>query len=157
LAPQTPLRLTSNVVHHMNRKVAIILGTIILVIGGLFAFLGLSVVNSTGCSQIVIDTNELHSGIDIPDVDFINCYFDEQKKTRVSIYKLKLNQFYLDAYVRKFKLFGRTSSSGITQLEIKELPTTDKLYQTGGTKWGNQWKYVVEPETGILWVEIIYD
>ena len=146
-----------HVPHNMNRKVAIILGTIILIVGGLIAFLGLSIVNSNGCSQIVIDTNELHSGIDIPDVDFINCYFDEQKKIRVSIYKLKLNQFYLDAYVKKFKLIDRKSSSRITQLEIKERPTTDKLYQVGGTKWGNEWKYVVEPETGTLWVEIIYD
>lgn len=64
----------------MNRKVAVFFGIIILVVGGLFTFLGLTIVNSKGCSQIVIDTNELHSGIDIPDVDFINCYFDEQKK-----------------------------------------------------------------------------
>ena len=141
----------------MNRKIVIILGTIILVAGGLFTFLGLTIVNSKGCSQIVIDTNELHSGIDIPDVDFINCYFDEQKKIRVSIYKLKLNEFYLDAYISKFKLIDQMAFSGITQLEIKEHPTTNKLYEVGGTKWGNEWKYVVERETGILWVEIIYD
>ena len=143
--------------HNVNRKAAKIFGTIILVVGGVITFLGLSIVNSNGCNQIVIDTNELHSGIDIPDVDFINCYFDEQKKIRVSIYKLKLNQFYLEAYVRKFKLIDRMSPSRITQLEIKERPTADKLYEIGGTKWGNEWKYVVEPGTGILWVEIIYD
>ena len=141
----------------MNRKIIIILGTIILVAGGLFTFLGLTIVNSKGCSQIVIDTNELHSGIDIPDVDFINCYFDEQKKIRVSIYKLKLNEFYLDAYISKFKLIDQMAFSGIIQLEIKEHPTTNKLYEVGGTKWGNEWKYVVERKTGILWVEIIYD
>ena len=141
----------------MNRKVAIILGTIILVAGGLFTFLGLTIVYSKGCGQIVIDTNELHSGIDIPDVDFINCYFDEQKNTRVSIYKLKLNEFYLDAYINKFKLIDQITYSGITQLEIREQPTTNKLDEIGGTKWGNKWKYVIEPATGILWVEIIYD
>ena len=141
----------------MNRKIILILGTIILVAGGLFTFLGLTIVNSKGCSQIVIDTNELHSGIDIPDVDFINCYFDERKKIRVSIYKLKLNEFYLDAYISKFKLIDQMAFSGIIQLEMKEHPTTNKLYEVGGTKWGNEWKYVVERETGILWVEIIYD
>lgn len=148
---------SGNKVDNMNRKIAIVLGTIILVVGGLFIFLGLTIVNSKGCSQIVIDTNELHSGIDIPDVDFINCYFDDQKKIRVSIYKLKLNEFYVDAYVNKFKLIDRKTFSGITQLEIKEQPTTNELYERTGTKWGNEWKYVVEPETGILWVEIIYD
>ena len=140
----------------MNKKVAIVLGTIILVAGGLFTFLGLSIVNSKGCSQIVIDTNEMHSGIDIPEVDFINCYFDERKKIRVSIYRLKLNEFYVDAFISKFKLVDQTRYSGITKLEIKEQPTANKLYERSGTKWGNEWKYVVEPETRLLWVEIIY-
>ena len=117
----------------------------------------MTIANSTGCSQIVIDTNELHSGIDIPDVDFINCYFDEQKKIRVSIYKLKLNEFYVDAYIEKFKLVDPRTFSGITQVDIKEQPTTNKLYEIHGAKWGKEWKYVVEPETGILWVEIIYN
>ena len=119
----------------MNRKIAIILGTIILVAGGLFTFLGLTIMNSTGCGQIVIDTNELHSGIDIPDVDFINCYFDEQKKIRVSIYKLKLNEFYLDANISKFKLIDQMASSGITQLEIKSnqrpINYTNRWYEMG--------------------------
>ena len=141
----------------MNRKVAIILGAIILIVGGLFTFLGLTIVNSKGCSQIVIDTNELHSGIDIPDVDFINCYFDEGKKIRVSIYKLKFNEFYLRMYTSKFKLIDQTTFSGISQVEISEQPMSNKLYEASGTKWGNKWKYVAEPETGRLWVEIIYD
>lgn len=141
----------------MNRKVAIISGTILLILGGLVAFVVLTVVNSKGCSQIVIDTNELHSGIDIPEVDFINCYFDEQKKTRVSIYKLKFNEFYLKMYTSKFKLIDQTALSGITQIEISEQPTSNRIYEATGTKWGDKWKYVVEPETGRLWVEIIYD
>ena len=143
----------------MNKKVAIILGTIILIVGGLFTFLGLTIINSKGCSQIVIDTNELHSGIDIPDVDFINCYFDAKRKIRVSIYKLKLNDFYLDMYVSNndFKLIHPTAYSRITQLEINEQPTIGELYKVSGIKWGNKWKYVVERETGKLWVEIIYN
>lgn len=141
----------------MNRKVAVFFGIIILVVGGLFTFLGLTIVNSKGCSQIVIDTNELHSGIDIPDVDFINCYFDEQKQIRVSIYKLKLNEFHLNAYMSKFEPIDQTAFSGITQLKINEQPVSDKLYGATGTQWGDKWKYVVEPETRRLWVEIIYN
>jgi hypothetical protein len=141
----------------MDRKIVTVLVIIVFVVGGLLSFLGLTFINSKGCSQIVIDTNELHSGIDIPDVDFINCYFDEQKKTRVSIYKLKLNEFHLMDYLSKFKLIDQMTFSGITQLELREQPATNKLYEISGTKWGNKWKYVVEPETGMLWVEIIYD
>lgn len=141
----------------MKWKVAITLGVIIFVVGGLFAFLGLTIVNSKGCSQLVIDTNELHSGIDIPGVDFINCYFDEQEKIRVSIYKLELNDYYLSVYPGKFTSIDLATFPGITELEISEQPTTNRLYGVSGTKWGNEWKYVVEPETGMLWVEIIYD
>ena len=141
----------------MNRKTAIILAIVPLVVGGPIIFLTLSIVNSKGCSQLVIDTNELHSGIDIPAVDFVNCYFDKAKKTRLSIYKLKLNAFHLSNYTTKFKLIDQTTFSGITQLEITEQPTTNTLYERSGIKWGNQWKYVVEPQTGMLWVEIIYD
>jgi hypothetical protein len=141
----------------MNKKVAIILVTIILIVGGIFTFLGMTIVNSKGCGQIVIDTNELHSGIDIPDVDFINCYYDEQKKIRVSVYKLHLNEFYLKEFTSKFKLIDQSDLSRITQIEISEKPKTNKLYEIAGTKWGDKWKYVVEPQTGILWVEIIYD
>jgi len=70
---------------------------------------------------------------------------------------LKLNTFYLDAYISKFKLIDQTTFSGITQLEISEQPSTNKLYEIAGVKWGDKWKYVVEPETGMLWVEIIYE
>ena len=129
----------------------------ILIVGGLFAMLGLTIVNSEGCSQLVIDTNELHSGIDLPEVDFINCYFDEARKTRISVYRLKLNQFYLKEYVSKFTLVDPATFSGITQLKIREQPTTSTMYQKSGVTWGDKWKYVVEPETGILWVEIVYD
>ncbi|NBC64545.1 MAG: hypothetical protein GVY07_02625 [Bacteroidetes bacterium] len=141
----------------MKWKVAITLGTIILVVSGLFAFLGLTIVNSKGCNQLVIDTNELHSGIDIPSVDLINCYFDEQEKTRVSIYKLELNDYYMGAYPGKFTSIDMATFPGITELEISEQPTTNRLYGISGTKWGNEWKYVVEPETRMLWVEIVYD
>ena len=143
----------------MRKKDAIILGTIVLIVGGLFTFLGFTIINSKGCSQIVIDTNELHSGIDIPDVDFINCYSDEKKKIRVSIYKLKLNDFYLDIYINSydFKLIHPTAYSKITELEINEQPTSEKLYKASGIKWDNEWKYVIERETGKLWVEIIYN
>jgi hypothetical protein len=63
----------------------------------------------------------------------------------------------LATYISKFKLIDQTTFSGITRIEISEQPTTKKLYERAGTKWGDKWKYVVEPETGILWVEIIYD
>ncbi len=59
----------------------------------------------------------------------------------------------MDTYINKFKLIDQTAFSRITQLEITEQPATGRLYEVSGTKSGNKWKYVVEPETGMLWVE----
>jgi hypothetical protein len=141
----------------MKRKHAISLIVIIVMIGGAFTFLGLTFVNSKGCSQIVIDTNELHSDINIPEVESINCYYDEQKKIRVSVYRLKMKNYYDNAYTDRFRLIDSPSYSEISQLAIAEQPSGEKLKVASGTAWGNAWKYVVEQETGTLWVEIIYD
>lgn len=130
---------------------------ILLMVGGVFTFLGLTFVNSKGCSQIVIDTNELHSDINIPDVEFMNCYYDEEKKIRVSVYQLKMKNYYDNAYSDRFRKVDSTTFSGVSQLAIAEQPTSKHLYEASGTEWGNAWKYVVEPETGTLWVEIIYN
>jgi hypothetical protein len=140
----------------MKNRIIIIAGAFTLILGAMLLFIRSTIISSKGCSQIVIDTNELHSGIDIPDVDFINCYFDDKRKIRVSIYHLKLNEFQLDTYIDKFELVDQTFYSGITQIDIMEQPTTNKLYELSGTRWGNKWKYIVEPATGILWAEISY-
>ena len=41
--------------------------------------------NSTDCDQLVIDTYELHSRINIPKVEHVNCYFDEELNTRILV------------------------------------------------------------------------
>lgn len=47
--------------------------------------------------------------------------------------------------------------SFIQELTYLKLTTsTYELYEVSGTKWNNKWKYVIEKETGKLWVEIIY-
>lgn len=70
-----------------------------------------------------------------------------------------MNHFYLDQYIKAhdFKLIDSITYSGITQLEISEQPTTNNLYEVKGIQWNDEWKYVLERETGKLWVEIIYD
>ena len=141
----------------MKNKIIIIAGVFTLIVGIMLLFIRATITSSQGCSQIVIDTNELHSGIDIPDVDFINCYFDEKNKIRVSIYNLKLDDAQLATYINKFELIDQTTFSGITELDIMEQPETNKLCKISGTQWGNKWKYIVEPSTRILWVEIIYN
>lgn len=70
-------------------KGKIIISILVLIITLPILFIYLSFTNSVDCSQLVIDTYEVHSNINIPEVAFINCYYDEQLNTRISVYELK--------------------------------------------------------------------
>ncbi len=128
---------------------ALVLATPILLIYLTFS-------NSTDCSQLVIDTYELHSGINIPEVEFVNCYYDESSNTRISIYDLNSN---ID--LSKFELseFKPESSllNGMALLDKSERPNNPKMYLASGEKWGNKWAYLVDNNSRRLWAELSYD
>ena len=128
---------------------AIVLGTPVFLIYLTFS-------NSTDCSQLVIDTYELHSGINIPEVEFINCYYDENSNTRISVYKLNS-----DIDLSKFELSEFTSQTkylnGISLLDETERPNKTQIHLASGEKWGNQWTYVVDNDSRRLWAELKYD
>ncbi len=111
--------------------------------------------NSTGCSQFVIDTYEIHSGITIPDVDFVNCYYDELSNTRISIYSLKSG---IDlSYFEPLELSTNSNVlNGLELLEESERPNTEQLYKATGEKWGTKWTYVLDQEAQKLWAELTY-
>ena len=41
--------------------------------------------NADDCQSFVIHSYEVHSGIDIPNIEVINCYYHEYKGVRTSI------------------------------------------------------------------------
>jgi len=139
----------------MNRKkifwiaITIVLGTPILLVYLTFS-------NSTGCSQFVIDTYEMHSGIDIPEVDFVNCYYDESLKTRISVYDLNS---YID--LSDFELFTYSSQAellhGIGLLEATECPSNSLIYLASGEHWGTKWTYLIDRKSQRLWAELTYE
>jgi len=126
----------------------------ILITPLLFIYLIFS--NSTDCSQLVIDTYELHSGINIPEVKLGNCYYDEFSNTRISIYELDAQ---MD--LSKFKVSEMPSIAeglnGISLLAETERPNNAQLYLASGEKWGTRWTYVVDKEARKLWAELKYD
>ena len=142
----------------MNQKGFITCGLIVVVVLLVIIFLILTICNSKDCSQLVIDTYELHSGIDIPDVHFISCYYDEEKEVRISIYQLKTDiNFYIDRHYFEFiKLSPDSVFQGFGMLHPDELPKNEGLYYIRGERWGRQWQYLVEKETERLWVELSY-
>lgn len=132
--------------------------SILALVSLIISFLVLTISNSKDCSQLVIDTYELHSEIDIPNVKYINCYYDEQKDIRISIYQLKID---VNQYINKynFKLVQFKSNSefiGFGMLNPNELPVNDKLYIAKGEKWGRKWQYLIEKETKRIWAELSY-
>ena len=104
----------------------------------------------------MIDTYELHSGINIQQADLVNCYYDENSKTRIALYDLKQHPD-----VNKFQLVSE-SESGVLKilhssfLENHEKPGDSNLYIATGNKFGSQWIYLLESETGRLWAELQY-
>jgi len=111
--------------------------------------------NSVDCSQLVIDTYEIHSGINIPEVNSINCQYDAGQNLRISVYDLEQS---MD--LSKMKLLkGETISSflnGTALLSEAERPGNGNYYWANGEKWGRNWVYLVNIDQNRLWVQIKY-
>ena len=139
----------------MKKRTKMIWLTVILVIGTPITFIYLSITNSVDCSQMVIDTYEIHSNIDIPSVSFINCYYDEGSDTRISVYDLNSA-----ISMRKFKRLDLSKNSdflaGSFLLSKQELPKSTDLYIATGEKRGTKWTYLLDKNTQRLWAELKY-
>lgn len=137
-------------IYHNLRITALIIAPLWLI-----SFIALTFINSKGCKQIVIDSSEVRMGIDIPKVDFCNCYYNEEKDIRLSLYTLKVN---VDNYLKTNNFIPINTKDIHLSLPLpdKEKPTSEQLYVYSGNKWGNTWQYAVEKESGRIWVELIY-
>lgn len=137
------------------RKVTIIATLVFLVIMLPMVFTYLTFSNSIDCDQLVIDTYELHSNIDIPDVEYVNCYFDEKLNTRISVYNLKgnfdLEQFELVHVPKEDFLVGTNL------LSEDEQPNESSIYLVSGEKYGTKWTYAIDRESKRLWAELNYN
>lgn len=135
----------------MTRRI-IFTAVLFIIVSGL-SFFFLTIKNSKDCSQIVIDTYEIHSKIDIPEVDHVNCYFDEKRNTRISIYNLK-GHINIDGfdYVHTIK----DELKGMDLLSIEEKPSNPSIYVASGERFGRSWTYVVDQRANRLWAELNY-
>jgi len=136
------------------KKKTVVSTLILSLISFIGIFIYMSFVNSIDCSQLVIDTYELHSNIDIPKVEFVNCYYDKDLNTRISVYDLKekisLNDF------EKIQTGYQVVLKGDQLLNDHELPTGNNIYHASGKRWGTEWTYLVDPRSNRLWAELDY-
>lgn len=135
-------------------KKGIFLSLILLSVVGIPTFIGLSFINSKDCSQLVIDTYELHSKINIPKVNFVNCHYDEALKIRISIYDLE-EQMDLNAF-KPVDPSTETSIYGAQLLNDHESIKGDQIYIASGERWGTKWTYVFDQVSKRLWAELKY-
>lgn len=133
-------------------KLAMLLFSVI----GFSSFIVLSFVKSLDCSQLVIDTYEMHADINIPDASFINCYFDEDLNLRIAVYdlveSLDLSRFSAipDQPIGKLLL-------GANLLGAGEVPTTRSvLLYADGEKWGREWTFLYDQQKDRFWAELRY-
>lgn len=141
----------------MKKNKTIIFGLLVLFCLpiGFYLYVYSSAKNSTDCSQFVIDSYELYSGIDIPKTKgVVNCYYDDESKVRTSIYDLD-QEVKLD----KFKLVPTQDAigelKGRHRFAQEEMPKTKSLYFATGSKKGASWTYIYDHASKRLWAELI--
>lgn len=139
----------------MKKKSKIVLITVLIVIVTPITLLYMTVANSVDCDQMVIDSYELHSNINIPSVSFINCYYDKATGMRVSVYDLNSS-----ISMEKFNRIDQSKDADFLTssflLEAHEKPESADLYMATGEKWGTQWTYLLDKKTNRLWAELNY-
>ncbi len=121
-----------------------------------YGFIFLSAKNSRGCNQMVIDSYEVRSGIDIPEVKPVSCYYDAESNMRVSVYELQVPA---RQFISRGKLTANVSSNLLQSshlLGAGELPGEGQLHARTGMKWSDRWQFVVEEETNRLWAEVLF-
>lgn len=140
----------------MTFRIALI--SAVIMVTCIVGFAALTIKGSKDCDQLVIDTAELYSGIDIPKVDYINCYFNETQNTRVSIYTLR-DLISIDKFISKNQFDGIDIKdlNLLEEVDKNELPVETRLYATSGKSFGNEWQYIVEKESRRLWVVLKYN
>jgi hypothetical protein len=130
------------------------LGRLLVVLAPV-VFLYLSFINSKDCSQLVIDTYEVHSHINIPAVDFVNCYYDDDLKLRISVYDLKAD-FDFTVMQPVSPSTAEQSLRGFALLNEVEQPSGKELYLATGERWGRPWTYLYDQDKERLYAELHY-
>ncbi len=137
---------------HVRFKIALI----ILSLFGFSSFVVLSFVKSVDCSQMVIDTYELHAGINIPEVSFVNCYYSEDLNLRVSVYDLQ-EEMDLSQFSPTLNQSMGELIQGYSLLSSVEIPSeSNALFYASGHKWGRDWTYVYDKKSARFWAELRY-
>lgn len=136
---------------------ALIVGALLVVSFSMMTFR-----NSKDCSQLVIDTNEVASGINIPSLLEADCHFWEESQIRTGIYVIDTMRVDLENYIVNNQL-SAVAQNAVPVLWIRDFlenegvvrpQERDELYFSEGVNEGNRWQCILDKKTGRLWFEI---
>ena len=135
---------------------------VLLVLIFLMAFLGLSFKNSRSCKQLVIDSNEVITGLNMPPQLKANCYFDENRQLRVGLYQLEDPLVYLhDNGFKRIKVLDESElfwSYDLLKFNNEDLSNEEHIwYVSRGENRKNKWQCIVERTSGRMWMEVLWD
>lgn len=145
----------------MKKKALIITSiSISIIVIFVFLFVYFTIRNSKDCSQLVIDTYELASGIDIPKQTNSECYYDENDHIRVGIYSI--NNIEISNFINKYRLvkidFNTKNILWSYNYLLKNnavLPdSSGNLFRVTGDNKRNKWQCLIDINTGKMWFEI---
>lgn len=132
-------------------------GFILVLITGLFYGWAWSEAREAkGCDRFVIDSYEVRTGVNIPEITAWNCHRDQNGR-RVSVYTLNTD---LEDYIQKSGLYKTDQSLdqllfAFDLLEPDEQVWSSELYTVSGLSGnGEPWRLVLDKVHARLWVEI---
>jgi hypothetical protein len=137
----------------------------VLILVGIFlitVFFGFSFKESKGCGQLVIDSNEVITGLNVPPQLDANCYFDEKRQLRVGLYQLENPKKYIreNGFMRmeEVALGDLFWSIELLKNNMEEFPESNPdWYALQWVKRGHQWQCIIERTSGRMWMEVLWD
>lgn len=120
----------------------------------------LTIRNSKDCGQLVIDTYELMSGIDIPKQVNSQCHFIEEANTRVGIYSISNTQEFIERF--EFKEYTTKGNQYLWSQDalLKDgaaVPnSTSGLFVKEGQNNRSKWQCLLDENSGHMWFEVAW-
>lgn len=136
----------------------------ILFMGGCYGLAKLIYV-SKGCEQFHIDNTEMHTDIDIPKINEIDCSYGKSQKLKRTYFVIDKTKIKMLRYIAfsEFKALANSHTFSLTDFfrcnadSIRKLNSRNTLFYKEESKDnGEYYKALLDSTTGQVWVNLKY-
>jgi len=145
------------------RKTVFVVMSVLFVLVAAFVILVMFTINrSKDCASFVIDSTEITTGLDIPEVDQYFCFQDKVNDIRVGVYRLDQELVNIDNYIKTYNLCS-TSNLAHELLWTKDLLIEESapiphesgdFYFISGNHEKARWQCLLDRSSARIWFEI---